>query len=53
MQSLDIGESYEQSELYKLRHAAAHVMVQAVLELYRWALARPSTMASTMILISL
>ena len=34
MQSLDIGESYEQSELYKLRHAAAHVMAQAVLELY-------------------
>ena len=34
MQSIDIGESYEQSELYKLRHAGACGMGQAVLELY-------------------
>ncbi len=27
-------EQYEQSELYKLRHTAAHVLAQAVLELY-------------------
>ncbi len=34
MQPIDSGEPYEQSELYKLRHTAAHVMAQAVLELY-------------------
>ena len=28
------GIPYEQSELYKLRHTAAHVMAQAVLELF-------------------
>lgn len=27
-------QSYEQSELYQIRHTAAHVMAQAVLELY-------------------
>ena len=26
--------AYQQSELYKIRHSAAHVMAQAVLELY-------------------
>ncbi len=34
MQTQDSVEPYEQSELYKLRHTAAHVMAQAVLELY-------------------
>ncbi len=34
MQPQDSAEPYEQSELYKLRHTAAHVMAQAVLELY-------------------
>lgn len=34
MQATDSVEPYEQSELYKLRHTAAHVMAQAVLELY-------------------
>src|SRR5690606_12938904 len=34
MQPIDSVEPYEQSELYKLRHTAAHVMAQAVLELY-------------------
>ena len=29
-----MSENYEQSELYKLRHTAAHVLAQAVLELY-------------------
>ena len=28
------GKSYEQSELYKIRHSAAHVLAQAVLELF-------------------
>ena len=27
-----MSENYEQSELYKLRHTAAHVLAQAVLE---------------------
>jgi len=30
----DQGGRYEESELYRLRHTAAHVMAQAVLELY-------------------
>ncbi|HMT22553.1 MAG TPA: threonine--tRNA ligase, partial [Promineifilum sp.] len=34
MQPLESTEPYEQSELYKLRHTAAHVMAQAVLELF-------------------
>ena len=34
MQPMDSGEPYEQSELFKLRHTAAHVMAQAVLELF-------------------
>ncbi|RIK15352.1 MAG: threonine--tRNA ligase [Anaerolineae bacterium] len=34
MQPIDSVEPYEQSELYKLRHTAAHVMAQAVLELF-------------------
>lgn len=34
MQAPDSAEPYEQSELYKLRHTAAHVMAQAVLELF-------------------
>ncbi len=29
-----MSEQYEQSDLYKLRHTAAHVLAQAVLELY-------------------
>ena len=29
-----MSEQYEQSELYKLRHTAAHILAQAVLELY-------------------
>ena len=29
-----MSEQYEQSEIYKLRHTAAHVLAQAVLELY-------------------
>lgn len=29
-----MSEPYEQSDLYKLRHTAAHVLAQAVLELY-------------------
>ncbi|WP_420628877.1 threonine--tRNA ligase [Candidatus Leptofilum sp.] len=29
-----MSENYEQSHLYKLRHTAAHVLAQAVLELY-------------------
>ena len=34
MQPQDQAEPYEQSDLYKLRHTAAHVMAQAVLEFY-------------------
>ena len=34
MQSMESAEPYEQSELYKMRHTAAHVMAQAVLELF-------------------
>ncbi len=34
MQALENMEPYEQSELYKMRHTAAHVMAQAVLELF-------------------
>ena len=34
MQPQDSAEPYEQSDLYKLRHTAAHVMAQAVLEFY-------------------
>lgn len=29
-----MSEQYEHSHLYKLRHTAAHVLAQAVLELY-------------------
>ena len=29
-----LKESYEQSDLYKLRHSAAHLMAQAITELY-------------------
>ncbi len=34
MQAQDSAEPYEGSELFKLRHTAAHVMAQAVLELF-------------------
>jgi threonyl-tRNA synthetase len=34
MQTVESMEPYEQSELYKLRHTTAHVMAQAVLELF-------------------
>ncbi len=34
MQTVEGMEPYEQSELYKLRHTTAHVMAQAVLELF-------------------
>ena len=34
MQPQDSAEPYEGSELFKLRHTAAHVMAQAVLELF-------------------
>ena len=34
MQPQDSTEPYEGSELFKLRHTAAHVMAQAVLELF-------------------
>jgi len=29
------AEKYEQSELYKIRHSAAHIMAQAVMELFK------------------
>ena len=32
MQAQDSAEPYEGSELFKLRHTAAHVMAQAVLD---------------------
>ncbi len=34
MQPQDSAEPYEGSELFKLRHTAAHVMAQAVLDLF-------------------
>mgnify|MGYP003377362775 CR=1 FL=1 len=34
MHAQDSAEPYEGTELYKLRHTAAHVMAQAVLELF-------------------
>ena len=34
MQAQDSAEPYEGSELFKLRHTAAHVMAQAVLDLF-------------------
>ena len=32
--SQQIQEKYEESHLYKIRHSAAHVMAQAVLEMF-------------------
>ena len=32
--SQPIQEKYEESQLYKIRHSAAHVMVQAVLDMF-------------------
>ena len=29
-----VNEKYEESQLYKIRHSAAHVMAQAVMELF-------------------
>src|SRR6266542_3362515 len=29
-----VQEKYEESELYKIRHSAAHIMAQAVLEMF-------------------
>jgi len=29
-----MAQKYEESELYKIRHSAAHVMAQAVLEMF-------------------
>jgi threonyl-tRNA synthetase len=34
MQPQDSAEPYEQSDLYRLRHTAAHILAQAVLELF-------------------
>ena len=32
--SNQVKERYEESELYKIRHSAAHVMAQAVMEMF-------------------
>ena len=29
-----VQEKYEESKLYKIRHSAAHIMAQAVLEMF-------------------
>ena len=29
-----VQEKYEESQLYKIRHSAAHIMAQAVLEMF-------------------
>ena len=31
---VDVQEKYEESELYKIRHSAAHIMAQAVVEMF-------------------
>jgi threonyl-tRNA synthetase len=30
----EVREKYEDSELYRIRHSAAHVMAQAVMEMF-------------------
>src|SRR5512138_3590118 len=32
--SQQVQEKYEESQLYKIRHSAAHIMAQAVLEIF-------------------
>ena len=32
--SQQVQEKYEESQLYKIRHSAAHIMAQAVLEMF-------------------
>src|SRR5512142_3524892 len=32
--SQQVNEKYEESQLYKIRHSAAHIMAQAVLEMF-------------------
>ena len=32
--SQQVQEKYEESNLYKIRHSAAHVMAQAVMEIF-------------------
>ena len=44
---------YEESDLYRIRHSSAHIMAQAVLEMFpeaKYTIGPPSRMASTMIL---